>query len=71
MKGCLPIKDKRIVPLLEQLEEQGWRIHSTKKGWLCYPPDKTKTAVAIHKTPSDSHWFESCLRLLRRSGFRA
>ena len=21
MKGCLPIKDKRIVPLLEQLEE--------------------------------------------------
>ena len=63
------IHDKRIEPLLKKLEEQGWRIKPMKKGWMCYPPDKSKQAVPIHKTPSDVRWLDNCMKYLRRGGF--
>jgi hypothetical protein len=62
--------DKRIKPLLERLEAQGWRISSTTKGWMCYPPDKGKSPVAIHKTPSDHRWYNNTLSQLRARGFQ-
>lgn len=64
------MRDKRIKPLLKKLSAQGWTIHPIKKGWMCIPPDVTKPAVTIHKTPSDAKWFETCKRLLKRSGYR-
>lgn len=39
------------------------------KGWMCYPPDKTKQAVMIHKTPSDARWYANCMSHLKRSGY--
>ena len=63
-------KGKRTEPLLEKLKEQGWRIEAKKKGWMCYPPDKSKPGVPIHKTPSDARWYENCLKYLRRGGFQ-
>ncbi|GAB3613177.1 hypothetical protein [Humibacter ginsengisoli] len=62
--------DRRIKPLLDELEAQGWRIDPKTKGWMCFPPDKSKRPVAIHKTPSDHRWYENCLSALRKSGFQ-
>ena len=42
-----------------------------KKGWMCYPPDKSKPGVPIHKTPSDASWYENCLEYLRRGGSKS
>lgn len=70
VEGLSQIKDKRTEPLLEKLKEQGWRIEAKKKGWMCYPPDKSKPGVPIHKTPSDARWYENCLKYLRRGGFQ-
>lgn len=61
--------DKRIDPLLAKLKEQGWRISTTKKGWMCYPPDPNLTGVLIHKTPSDHRWYANTISLLRRRGY--
>ncbi|RDX21303.1 hypothetical protein CE156_10355 [Bifidobacterium breve] len=63
------MRDKRTKPLLEKLENQGWRITEKTKGWMCYPPDKTKQAVMIHKTPSDARWYANCMSHLKRSGY--
>lgn len=44
--------------------------HQThEKGMDVLPPDTTKQAVAIHKTPSDARWYENCMKYLRRGGF--
>ncbi len=61
--------DKRIKPLLRDLEAQGWRIQATKDGWMCYPPDPHKEQVLIHKTPSDQNWIHVAIRRLRKSGY--
>jgi hypothetical protein len=62
--------DKRLTPLIRDLERQGWRCEPSTDGWMCYPPDKTNGPVSIHKTPSDGNWYNACLRLLKKRGFR-
>ncbi|KWZ88479.1 hypothetical protein HMPREF3231_01878 [Bifidobacterium longum] len=49
VEGLSQIKDKRTEPLLEKLKEQGWRIEAKKKGWMCYPPDKSKPGVVFRQ----------------------
>ena len=61
--------DKRVKKLVKSLEAQGWRIESRKKGIMAFPPDKTKSGVAIHLTNSDHRWYANTIALLRRSGF--
>ena len=56
--------------LLKTLEaEQGAVIKAKNKGWMIYPPDKTKPAVMIHRTPSDRRAWANMISELRRSGF--
>ena len=43
---------------------------TTKKGWMCYPPDQTKTPVLIHKTASDHRWYANTISLLKQRGFQ-
>ncbi|OJX72849.1 hypothetical protein [Leifsonia sp. 71-9] len=61
--------DKRIKPLLDKLADQGWRIATVKKGWMCYPPDESLSGVLIHKTSSDHRWYANTLSLLRQRGY--
>ena len=61
--------DKRLKPLLEELESQGWRIETTTKGYMAYPPDKSKDPVLMHKTNSDHRAFKNTLARLKRSGY--
>ncbi len=54
--------------LIDMAEAQGWRVESSKKGWLFYPPDKTKQIVTIHGSASDHRWYMNAVTRLRRSG---
>lgn len=54
--------------LLKIAERQGWRIQRTKKGWMCYPPDRSEAPVMIHGTASDNRWYKNAVAQLRRSG---
>ncbi|WP_084634888.1 hypothetical protein [Propionicicella superfundia] len=55
--------------LFRSLEAQGARIETAKKGWLIYPPDRSRSIVSIHKTPSDRRSWANMVAELRRSGF--
>lgn len=46
----------------------GWRVEVKDKGWMVYPPDKTKSGVMIHKTPSDWRAWKNVLSELRKRG---
>jgi hypothetical protein len=35
---------------------------------MVYPPDKTKSGVMIHKTPSDHRWLKNAKSELRKRG---
>lgn len=54
--------------LVAAAEAQGWRIKKTKTGWLLIPPDPSKPAVTLHRTPSDHRWDRNALSRLRKSG---
>ncbi|EGR97270.1 hypothetical protein [Cutibacterium namnetense] len=61
---------KSLKKLFKELEsEQGARIEIRRKGWMIYPPDASRSAVMIHKTPSDRRAWANMLSELRRSGF--
>jgi len=51
-------------------ERQGWRVDDISKGWRFSPPDRSRPAVILHKTPSDYRWFQNFRAQMRRSGFR-
>lgn len=59
----------KINRLIKDLEDAGWRVQPTKAGWMFYPPDKSKSPVATHGTPSDSRAVKNLTADLRRSGF--
>jgi hypothetical protein len=48
-------------------EAQGWRVEDLTDGWSFVPPDKSKSKVTLHKTPSDHRWFLNFRAALRRS----
>jgi len=56
--------------LVGKVEAQGWRIESKKDGWMCWPPDKSKPGVMIHRSPSDEHWHKMAIRRLKLSGYK-
>ena len=61
---------KSLKVLFKKLEsEQGARIETRRKRWMIYPPDTSRPAVMIHKTPSDRRSWANMLSELRRSGF--
>lgn len=61
--------NKEVTKLIRQIEKiPGWRIEEGTKGYMAYPPDKTKAPVSIHKTPSDSRWKKNTIAALRRAG---
>lgn len=61
---------KSLKKLFKELEsEQGARIETRRKGWMIYPPDTSRSAVMVHKTPSDRRAWANMLSELRRSGF--
>ncbi|KFI66103.1 hypothetical protein BCUN_0607 [Bifidobacterium cuniculi] len=55
--------------LLRQLKRQGWRIRTSKKGWMLYPPDRAYDAVPLHKTYSDHRWWQNMIHDLRKKGY--
>lgn len=59
---------QRPQDLVKIAESQGWRVQRTKMGWLLFPPDVTRSAVSLHKTPSDHRWYANAVGALRRSG---
>lgn len=59
---------KTITAILEAAADQGWRLEQTKKGFMLYPPDKSKPGVLVHMTPSDHRAFKNMVAQLRRSG---
>lgn len=61
--------EREVRELVKQVEGwEGWRVEETKKGFMCYPPDKTKSGVMIHKTPSDWRWKKNTTSELRKRG---
>lgn len=65
----IPSADKNLKTLLEKLEAQGWRIERTRKGFMCYPPDKSKQSVLIHGSESDHRAMKNTLARLKRNGY--
>ena len=60
---------KDVEKLVDQARTwAGWRVVGVKKGWMVYPPDKSLSPIAIHKTPSDHRAWQNTLGRLRRSG---
>lgn len=55
--------------ILKAAREQGWREEEKKKGLMLYPPDKTKSPVMVHKTPSDHRALANTLAEMKRQGF--
>lgn len=64
------IDKKSIKSLLEKLETAGWTKKTTKSGWIVYPPDKSFSGVAIHKTPSDHRAWKNLMSELKKRGFQ-
>ncbi len=48
--------------------EQGWREKQIKKGWRLIPPDPSKQAVTVHRSPSDVRTLRNLLAEMRRQG---
>lgn len=60
---------KDIKKLIRRIQTwQGWRVEERSKGWMVYPPDKTKPAITIHRTPSDHRAWRNMISQLRRAG---
>lgn len=53
-----------------QARAEGWRETETKDGWMLYPPDRTKPAVAVHKTATGPRSIENNRAAFRRSGLK-
>lgn len=64
IKGAALDADK----IVEAARRQGWRVEEKKKGRMLYPPDKAKSQVLWHNTPSDVRAVRNFLSLMRRSG---
>ena len=62
--------DKKEIRRLVQAAEgwRGWRVETTKAGWILYPPDKSQSGVAIHGTPSDHRAWANTIARLKRLG---
>lgn len=48
--------------------DQGWTAKSIKDGEMLFPPDKSKSPVTVHGTPSDRRAFANTLAEMRRQG---
>lgn len=55
--------------LRAELENQGFAIRETKKGFFAIAPDSSKGMVLIHNTESDRRAEKNTLARLRRAGF--
>lgn len=62
------IGKRRPQDLVKAAEGQGWRVKPTRNGWMLYPPDRTRSPVLIHRSPSDHRWWANAVSLLRKSG---
>lgn len=62
------IAKKSVKKLIKLAESQGWDVKQTKKGWMFYPPDKSKQLVLIHNTESDKNALPNTIARLKRSG---
>ena len=54
--------------ILKAAKDQGWREEPIKKGIRLVPPDTSKPAVVIHRTPSDNRAIRNTVSQMRRSG---
>lgn len=62
-------KTKEVKQLVAQIATwNGWRIEQKSAGWMVYPPDKTKSGVMIHSSPSDHRWLKNVMSELRKRG---
>jgi hypothetical protein len=57
-----------VKALIDELDDQGWRIEYRPKAVLAYSPDG-ETIVTLHYTPSARQWRSRALRELRKGGF--
>lgn len=63
------VNKKDVKNLLNEIEGwPGWRLERRTKGWFAYPPDTSKSPVAIHETYSDPRSFKNTVAQLRRAG---
>jgi hypothetical protein len=62
-------RTKEVKQLLAMIATwQGWRIEEKASGWMVYPPDRTKSGVMIHGSPSDHRWLKNVMSELRKRG---
>ena len=60
---------KDVAKLIKEIERwPGWRVERRSRGWMAYPPDRTRSPVAIHSTYSDHRSFQNTKSTLRRAG---
>jgi hypothetical protein len=61
--------DKRIAELIREARNwAGWRVEDVKAGWALYPPDRSKSPVLVHRTPSDHRAWQNTISELRKRG---
>jgi hypothetical protein len=49
-------------------ERQGWRKKEVNKGWIFYPPDRTKSGVEIRRRPTEQA-LKKTVSQMRQRGF--
>ena len=63
------VKDKQLDAMIAEAWEAGWWCEKGKGGHVkCYPPDRSKTMVAVANTPSDRRTVPNTRSFFRRSG---
>lgn len=63
------MNSKEVKQLIADAQKwAGWRVETTKAGWMLYPPDKAIPGIAIHKTPSDWRATKNMMSRLRKAG---
>ena len=64
--GWLP---KELRKVEEALVAQGWTFRQSKKGVWAVPPEKDRSMVMWHHTPSSRHAATQFVAELKRQGF--
>jgi hypothetical protein len=59
-----------LATVIAEATKQGWRVEQTKAGYMLYPPDRTLSPVAVHRTPSDRRAIRNFRAEMTKRGFR-
>jgi predicted RNA binding protein YcfA (HicA-like mRNA interferase family) len=61
---------KNVSEIVEQLEAQGFRCRTTRKGHIMVYAPEGHVVTTLPSTPSDTRSLKNAIAVLRRAGFQ-